>query len=137
MRTTFTILFLAFFFTLNAQSKFRVNQYCEKSNTPFDVILLKEKKVRFQIIDYVEMKYGKWNGEYSVVCILPDYSTKSNKSEIKAIAKRLKKLNPKFTKFTFFKSCEVYEIYISSTLPTGKLENKLKDGYLGEFEILN
>ena len=135
MKTTLTTLFLTSYFSLIAQNKIKVNQYCENSKAPFDVILVKERKIRYQIIGYSEMKYGKWNGQYAVECILPDYSAKSNKSEIRGIATRLKKLNPKFTKFTFFKSCEVYRIYISSTYPTGERENKIKDGYLGEFEI--
>lgn len=136
MKTAFIILLLASF-SVTAQSKFRVNHYCENPNAPFDAILVNGKKVRYQIILLAEMKFGKWNGEYSVNCILPDYSSKSKRSEIKKIAIELKKLNPKFTMFTFFQSCEVYEIYISSTYPTNEREKKLKYGYLGTFEIIN
>ena len=132
----FTILLLTSFFSAKAQNKFHLNKYCENSKIAFDSVLVEKKIVRFQIIDFAEMRYGKWNGEYSVECILPDYSSKSEKSEIKAIAESLKKLDSKFTQFTFYKSCEVYHIYISSTYPTRESAKKLEEGYIGEFEIL-
>lgn len=135
MKTTFTILFIASFLSVTAQSKFQVNEYCENPKAPFDLVVMDGKKVKYQIIGFTEMKFGKWNGEYSVNCILPDYSSKSSKIEIKKIAVELKKLNSKFTKFTFFKNCEAYRIFISSTFPIGEEEKKLKYGYLGEYEI--
>ena len=133
MKIIFTLIFVLSINHLSAQN-FRLNKYCENSKASFDVALVGNKKVRYQIVDFASLKVLKHKDEYTVSCILPDYSSKSAKSEIKKIAIQLKKLNPKFTEFTFFNSCEVYHIFLSSTSPTREKEKKLKNGYIGEFK---
>lgn len=135
IKTIFIVLFLASFCSIIAQNNPRVNQYCENVKASFDVILVEEKKVQYQIIDIAQM--DKWKGELAIDCILPDYSSKFNKLEIKKIAVELKNLNPKYSMFTFYKSCDVYLIFISSTYPTEENQKKLKEGYIGEVEIID
>jgi len=137
MRTLLILLLIYSVNYINAQNNFRQNKYCENTNTPLDMILVENKKVEYQIVAIASLKTLKNEDGYAVDCILPAYTSKSNNEEMKKIASQLRKLNPQFLEFTFFNSCEVYKIYLSSTYPTSEQEKKISNGYIGNFKLDN